>query len=237
MRTSAPSAFASNRLFADPGTRNMSPNEQKIASGRFAIATALSINSMGVTQTGHPGPWTSVISFGNKSSSPLLTIVWVCPLQISMTVHGRVTFWRIAAASCSAAFWSRYSLRNFTEFLLQRAHLFEQFEDALGLFFVDHADRESHVDQNIFSDLGLRSIGEVDFFADASEVDFADTKRNIYSVGNLNNAAWDGKTHERIPVSIFQSFNDEPLTVAPASRRLSRGRPARAVTKNRSHSF
>ena len=40
-----------------PGTRSMSPNEQKITSGREAISSALSMTSSGVTQTGHPGPW------------------------------------------------------------------------------------------------------------------------------------------------------------------------------------
>jgi hypothetical protein len=34
----------------------MSPNEQKITSGRAAMATALSMISMGVTHTGQPGP-------------------------------------------------------------------------------------------------------------------------------------------------------------------------------------
>ena len=66
MRTSAPSALASNRLFDDPGTRSMSPKEQKITSGRCAMATALSINSIGVTQTGQPGPCTRVISRGQQ---------------------------------------------------------------------------------------------------------------------------------------------------------------------------
>ena len=45
-----------NRSFSLPGTRNMSPNEQKITSGRPAISSALSMISSGVTQTGHPGP-------------------------------------------------------------------------------------------------------------------------------------------------------------------------------------
>src|ERR1700758_1996637 len=148
MRTSAPSAFESNRLFEEPGTRSMSPNEQKITSGRREIETALSINSSGVTQTGQPGPCTSVISFGSRSSKPLLTMVWVWPPQISMIVHGRVTFLRIAPASCSAAFWSRYSLRNFTEFLFHRAHFFQDLEDALSFLFVDDADGESHVHEN-----------------------------------------------------------------------------------------
>src|SRR5436305_1330643 len=66
-----------------------------------------------------------------------------------MMVQGRVTFCRIAAASCSAAFGSRYSLTNFTEFLFYSTHLFQVFEDALRFLFVDHADRESDVDQRI----------------------------------------------------------------------------------------
>src|ERR1700757_2563260 len=167
MRTSAPSALASNRLFDEPGTRSMSPNEQNIASGRFAMATALSINSIGVTQTGQPGPCTSVISFGSRSSKPLLTMVWVWPPQISMIVHGRVTFLRIAPASCSAAFWSRYSLRNFTEFLVHRAHFFQDLENALSFLLVDDADGKSDVNQNIFADFGLGRVREVDLFADA----------------------------------------------------------------------
>jgi len=35
----------------------MSPNEQKMTSGRAAMARALSMTSSGVTHTGQPGPW------------------------------------------------------------------------------------------------------------------------------------------------------------------------------------
>src|SRR5579864_1773536 len=196
MRTSAPSALASNRLFDEPGTRSISPNEQKIASGRFAMATALSINSIGVTQTGHPGPCTSVISFGSRSSRPLLTMVCVWPPHISMIVQGRVTFLRIAPASCSAAFWSRYSLRKFTEFLLHRAHFFQDLEDALGFFLVDDTNGESHMDENVFADFGLGSVGEVDLFADAAEVHFPDAKGDVAGVSDFNDAAWNCKAHE-----------------------------------------
>src|SRR6266576_4014093 len=196
MRMSAPSALASNRLFDDPGTRSMSPNEQKMASGRLAMATALSINSIGVTHTGQPGPCTSVISFGSRSSSPLLTIVWVWPPQISMIVHGRVTFLRMAPASCSAAFWSRYSLRNFTEFLLHRAHFFQHLEYTLGFFLIDDADGKSHVDENILADFGLGSVCEVDLFADAAEIDFADAKCDVASVSDFDDAAWNSKAHK-----------------------------------------
>src|SRR5271165_4429911 len=188
MRTSAPSALASNRLFDEPGTRSMSPKEQKITSGRCAIATALSINSIGVTQTGQPGPCTSVMSRGNKSSSPLLTMVWVCPPQISMIVQGRVTFFQICWDNCAAAFWSRYSLRNFTEFLLEAAEFFEVLEDTLRLVLVDHADGEADVDEHIFSDLRFGNIGETDLFANAAEVD-------VTTIDDFDYAAWNCETH------------------------------------------
>ena len=46
----------------------MSPNEQKITSGRDGDGDALSMISIGVTHTGQPGPWISVISRGSISS-------------------------------------------------------------------------------------------------------------------------------------------------------------------------
>ena len=76
----------------------MSPNEQKMTPGRAAISSALSISSSGVTQTGQPGPCTSVTSGGSSSSTPNLTMACVCPPQTSMSVHGRVVMRRIARA-------------------------------------------------------------------------------------------------------------------------------------------
>ena len=103
-----------------------------------------------------------------------------------MMVHGRVTFFRIAAANCSAAFGSRYSLRNFTELLFHRAHLFEVFENAFGFLLVNHADSESHVDQDVLADFSFGSVGEIDFFADAAEIDFADAKGDVACVDNFD---------------------------------------------------
>ena len=76
----------------------MSPNEQKITSGREAIATAWSRTSSGVTQTGQPGPCSSVIWGGRRVSRPYRTIAWVCPPQTSMIVQGRVVIFAIASA-------------------------------------------------------------------------------------------------------------------------------------------
>ena len=50
----------------EPGTRSMSPKEQKITFGLCSDRSALSINSTGVTQTGQPGPCASVISLGEQ---------------------------------------------------------------------------------------------------------------------------------------------------------------------------
>src|SRR5579863_6666576 len=112
-----------------------------------------------------------------------------------MIVHGRVTFRRIAVASCSAAFGSRYSLTNFTEFLFQSAHLLEAFENALGLFLVDHADGESHVDENVFTHFGFGGIGKADFFADAAEIDFGRTEGNIVGIDDFDDLPGNRETH------------------------------------------
>ena len=71
MRTSAPRAFAASRLASFPGTRSMSPKEQRITSGSRAIATARSMVSAGVTQTGQPGPCSKAHAFGKNPVDPM----------------------------------------------------------------------------------------------------------------------------------------------------------------------
>src|SRR5450631_25233 len=220
MRTSAPSALASNRLFDEPGTRSMSPNEQKITSGRSAMATALSIRSIGVTQTGQPGPCTSVMSRGSKSSKPLLTMVWVCPPQISMTVQGRVTFFHICRDSCSAAFWSRYSLRNFTEFLLKSTEFFQILEDALRFVLVNHADGEADVNENIFSNFRFGNVGEADLFADAAEVDLTDSESDVASVHDFHQPAWNCETHVVASPKLARSAGVPPAVASASCSRF-----------------
>ena len=112
MRTSPPCARTPSRSVPDPGTRSMSPNEVRITSGRRAMAIALSISSSGVTHTGQPGPCTSVISGGSIRSIPDLISVCVCPPQISMIIHGRVTVRSMAASSLRASASFRYSSTN-----------------------------------------------------------------------------------------------------------------------------
>ena len=58
------------QVVLEPGTRSMSPKEVKITSGRRAMAMALSISSSGVTQTGQPGPCTSVTCCGSRRRCP-----------------------------------------------------------------------------------------------------------------------------------------------------------------------
>jgi len=74
VRTLAPRAFAASRLPPVPGTRSMSPNEQRITPGRLAIAMAASMASAGVTHTGQPGPCSSVTQSGSSRSIPCRTI-------------------------------------------------------------------------------------------------------------------------------------------------------------------
>ena len=68
----------------------MSPNEQKITSGRDAISSALSMISSGVTHTGQPGPWIISISSGSSWSMPCRMIECVCPPQTSMIAQRRL---------------------------------------------------------------------------------------------------------------------------------------------------
>ena len=89
-RTSPPAARAMNRSSLEPGTRSMSPNEHRIASGFFAIAIASSISASGVTQTGQPGPCTNSTAPSSTWSMPWRISVCVWPPQTSMIVHGRV---------------------------------------------------------------------------------------------------------------------------------------------------
>ena len=91
----------------------MSPKEQKVTSGREAMAWARSIISSEVTQTGQPGPCTNSTSVGSTRSMPYLTMVCVWPPQTSMTTHGRVTVRAMASASFRAASASRYSSTYF----------------------------------------------------------------------------------------------------------------------------
>ena len=62
-----------------------------MASGRFAIAMASSINASGVTQTGQPGPCTSSTCGGSSWSIPWRISVWVWPPHTSIRVQCRVT--------------------------------------------------------------------------------------------------------------------------------------------------
>ena len=72
MRMSAPLAMASRKDPRPPGTRIMSPNDVMITSGRSAMWMASSTLPIGMTQTGQPGPCTSVTAGGRWSSSPCL---------------------------------------------------------------------------------------------------------------------------------------------------------------------
>src|SRR4051812_17590717 len=138
----------------DPGTRSMSPNEQKMTFPSAATASARSICSSGVTHTGQPGPWMTRTFPGNSRSMPLRMSVCVCPPHTSMTDHGRVAVRAIEATSARARSGSRYSSRYFMV-VPQLAHLAQHFKQALGLGGVEPADGDAGVDDDVLADLRL----------------------------------------------------------------------------------
>ena len=216
MRTSPPAALTESRSVVLPGTRSMSPNEQKITSGRAAISSALSISSTGVTQTGQPGPWMSVICLGSSSSRPNLTMAWVWPPQTSMSDQGRVVMRAISCAYLCAASASRYSSRYFigggggcrgrdawggrrdacaTFFkFAQLLHLAQILEDLLGLGFIHAAEGEADMDDDVIADLGLGHVGEADFLEDAAEINFAGAHQRVFAA-DAGDFAWNCQTH------------------------------------------
>src|SRR5262245_46907421 len=152
----------------------MSPNEQKITAGRDAMAMARSISSSGVTQTGQPGPWTSVISGGNSSSRPWRTMECVCPPQTSMSTHGRVVAARIASRSRLTAAGARYSSRNFIAGFLADVFEFprlgEQREHSLRLGLVEPGQGEADVNQRVLADGDVGDVFQAHALGDAAEI-------------------------------------------------------------------
>src|SRR6202023_1906145 len=155
----------------EPGTRSMSPKEQKITSGRRAMTWALSIISSGVTQTEQPGPCTSWIPGGKRRSMPFLTMEWVCPPQTSMMTQGLVCTRWISSTIFRATRPSRYSSRYFIGALLlatlvhdrrvqlsELVQLFQHLIGARGFFLIYLADGKADVHQDVFAD---PSIGHV----------------------------------------------------------------------------
>src|SRR5690349_2270400 len=196
MRTSPPAALTANRSRRLPGTRSMSPNEQKITSGRAATSTARSISSSGVTHTGQPGPWTSVTSGGKSSSIPWRTIECVCPPQTSISTHGRVTAARIAASNRPTAAGSRYSSRNrigALADLVQLAGLGQEGEHPVGLGLVEPGEGEPDVDQGVLPDGDGRDVFEADPLANAAEVDAA--HEQVVLAVHFDDLAGDAQAH------------------------------------------
>src|ERR1017187_3967725 len=178
----------------EPGTRSMSPNEQKMTSGRRAIACARSIISRGVTHTGHPGPCTSSTPSGRSWSSPFLTMEWVWPPQTSISTQGRVWMRRISATILAATSPSRYSSRYLIAVAPlgrrdqdRRIRILEVVDDGrlqfrelvqflqrlvgpLCLCLIHLAYGEADVHQDILSGLRIRHVLQAGFAGDAAEL-------------------------------------------------------------------
>ena len=154
-----------------------------MTSGRPAISIALSTYSTGVTQTGQPGPWTSVTPSGSSASMPKRTMAWVWPPQTSISVHGRVTVLRDRLGQAPGRSGSRYSSRNFmaasSSASSSVADLAQVGEDPRRLGLVDHGDGEADMDQHMVADRRLGHEGEVDLLDDAAEIDTSDPRQRI----------------------------------------------------------
>src|ERR1017187_6797033 len=179
---------------SEPGTRSMSPNEQKMTSGRRAMACARSIISSGVTHTGQPGPCTSSTPSGRSWSMPFFTMEWVCPPHTSISTHGRVWMRRISATILPATSPSRYSSRYFIASaplgrtgqswailwfdlvdygrlkLGKLVELLQRLVGPLRLRFIHAANGKSNMHQDVLAGLRLRDILQAGFAHDAAKL-------------------------------------------------------------------
>src|SRR6266511_1661155 len=168
------------------------------------MASARSICSSGVTQTGQPGPWIIRTPSGSSSSMPCRTIVWVWPPQTSMRVHGRVVAaWisssrrRARTGSGTRRGTSRRHLpagQGDADLLLDGvAHGAEHVQGALRLRLVDLADGEADVDDHVVADLGPGNVGQAGLLADAAVLDHR--HRQPTGVVDLEHLPWDPEAH------------------------------------------
>ncbi len=215
MRTSAPRALAASRLPPCPGTRSMSPNEQKITPGSPAMAIAVSMLSAGVTQTGQPGPCSKVTPGGSNRSMPWRTMECVWPPQISISVQGRVVIRAIAVAvalrQCRVAelveVFHDASSGSVCGKILQRS--------ARGLG-VDHRDGEAGVHQHVIAEHRLGHIGQVDQLDDAAERDAALAGQFVVAV-DAEDLSGDGEAHQGVSsISLRAAKTAWPIASPPS---------------------
>jgi hypothetical protein len=107
MRMSRPSAFSRESELREPGTLTISPKVVSVMPGWRPISMAMSMSRFAVTQTGQPGPESSVTFSGMRSRSPLRAMETVWVPHTSMIFMGRVAAPPMAAASFKASCGSR----------------------------------------------------------------------------------------------------------------------------------
>ena len=181
--------------------------------GVAAMASALSMISSGVTQTGQPGPWISSTSSGRSWSMPLRMMEWVWPPQTSMMAQGRVTVRRMSSkqtlGELGVAEFSRYFMRRlsrfplrqsvarsahgFAELFLDEADLAEQVERLHGGLFVEPRDGEADVDDGVVAHFDFGHVGQAGFLDDAAEVELAHADAVCFV--DFDDFAGDSQTH------------------------------------------
>ena len=228
-RTSPPWLLTWNRSFSLPGTRSMSPNEQKITSGRDAISSALSMISSGVTQTGQPGPWIISIVSGSNWSMPCRMIECVWPPQTSMIAQR----WLVVGLDLVDELAGQSGSLNSSRYFMTSPRNSIGLGDAAGFarpaclaassnpspnsslstprcsnsasvahrrLLVETLDRETHMDHHVFADLGVGYVLQADVLLDAAEVD--DGHQRAVAVLDAENLPRYRQTHGRPPFLI-----------------------------------
>jgi hypothetical protein len=77
----------------------------------------------------------------------------------------------------------------------QLLHLAEIFEDLLGLGFINPAEGEADVDDDVIADLGFRDVSEANFLKDAAEVNFAGAHQGVFAA-DAGDFTWNSETHQ-----------------------------------------
>src|SRR5947209_9232597 len=152
--------------------------------------------SIGVTQTGQPGPCTSSMCLASSSSSPYRRIVCVWPPQISMSTHGCVVAPAIFRARARAMRASRYSSMYFiSRSLGKRSDLFQNAICSRRFVGIYSADREAHMHHHEVAHLSFRNEIQADVSDNTAEL-HASLAKFAHSLF-AKDLSWNSQAHNR----------------------------------------
>jgi hypothetical protein len=73
-------------------------------------------------------------------------------------------------------------------------HLAEILEDLLGLGFVNAAEGEADVDDDVIAELGFGDKSEADILEDAAEIYFTGAQQGVFAT-DAGDFTWNSQTH------------------------------------------